>query len=207
LLRPTALAREMEMDLSTLAEAVPEAQPSYYFVTIKPGSDANAYIRRIQATEPDFLDATENRDQTVSGIGFLNSIMLVLAAVLALIAAAGVFNTLLLNTRERVRDTAVLKALGMTPAQVLVMVAAGAVVLGVAGGLLGIPAGVGVHRAMMQGFANLLGNDLPESVFRVFSAPGLLLLALAGVAVALVGSLLPARWAAMTRVAEVLHSE
>ena len=207
LLRPTALAREMEMDLSTLAEAVPEAQPSYYFVTIKPGSDANAYIRRIQATEPDFLDATENRDQTVSGIGFLNSIMLVLAPVLALIAAAGVFNTLLLNTRERVRDTAVLKALGMTPAQVLVMVAAGAVVLGVAGGLLGIPAGVGVHRAMMQGFANLLGNDLPESVFRVFSAPGLLLLALAGVAVALVGSLLPARWAAMTRVAEVLHSE
>ena len=207
LLRPTALGREMEMDLSTLAEAVPEAQPSYYFVTIKPGSDANAYIRRVQATEPDFLDASANRDQTVSTVGFLNSVMLVLAAVLALIAAAGVFNTLLLNTRERVRDTAVLKALGMTPAQVLVMVAAGAVVLGVAGGLLGIPAGVGVHRAMMQGFANLLGNDLPESVFRVFSAPGLLLLALAGVAVALVGSLLPARWAAMTRVAEVLHSE
>ena len=48
LLRPTALGREMEMDLSTLAEAVPEAQPSYYFVTIKPGSDANAYIRRLQ---------------------------------------------------------------------------------------------------------------------------------------------------------------
>ncbi len=207
LLRPTALGREMEMDLSTLAEAVPEAQPSYYFVTIKPGSDANAYIRRVQATEPDFLDASANRDQTVSTVGFLNSVMLVLAAVLALIAAAGVFNTLLLNTRERVRDTAVLKALGMTPAQVLVMVAAGAVLLGVAGGLLGIPAGVGVHRAMMQGFANLLGNDMPESVFRVFSAPGLLLLALAGVGVALVGSLLPARWAAMTRVAEVLHSE
>ena len=207
LLRPTALGREMEMDLSTLAEAVPEAQPIYYFVTIKPGSDANAYIRRVQATEPDFLDASANRDQTVSGIGFLNSVMLVLAAVLALIAAAGVFNTLLLNTRERARDTAVLKALGMTPFQVLAMVAAGAVVLGVAGGLLGIPAGVGVHRAMMQGFANLLGSDMPESVFRVFSAPGLLLLALAGVAVALLGSLLPARWAARTRVAEVLHSE
>ena len=114
---------------------------------------------------------------------------------------------MLLNTRERARDTAVLKALGMTPAQVLAMVAAGAVALGIAGGLLGLPAGVAVYRAMMQAAETGLGRHLPESVFVVFSAPGLLLLALAGVAVALLGSLLPARWAARTRVAEVLHSE
>ena len=59
----------------------------------------------------------------------------------------------------------------------------------------------------MQAAETGFGLHRPESVFTVFSAPGLLLLALAGVAVALLGSLLPARWAARTRVAEVLHSE
>jgi len=206
-LRPTDLGREIDMDLSTLTLGAPDAQSIYYSVKLKPGSDADAYARRLQATEPDFLDASAYRPPTVSFIGFLNSVMLVLAAVLALIAMAGVFNTMLLNTRERARDTAVLKALGMTPAQVLAMVAAGAVLLGVAGGLLGLPAGVGVYRAMMQAAETGFALHMPESALRVFNAPGLLLLALAGVAVAVVGSLLPARWAARTRDAEVLHSE
>jgi putative ABC transport system permease protein len=204
----TNLGDEIDMDLSTLASAAPGVQPTYYFVKLKPGSDAEAYARRVQATEPDFLDASANRIHgSISPVDTLNSVMLVLAAVLALIAVAGVFNTLLLNTRERARETAVLKALGMTPLQVMAMVAASAVLLGSVGGVLGLPAGVAVHRALMQALASLTGNDLPDSFFRVFSAPGLIVLALAGVAVALVGSLLPARWAARTRVAEVLHSE
>ena len=202
------LGYEIDMDLSTLALAAPGMQPTDYLVKLKPGSDADAYARRVQATEPDFLDASANRiHRSDSPVDTMNSVMLVLAAVLALIAVAGVFNTLLLNTRERARETAVLKALGMTPLQVLAMVGASAVLLGSVGGVLGLPAGVAVHRAMMQALASLVGNHLPDSFFRVFSVPGLILLALAGVAVALVGSLLPARWAARTRVAEVLHSE
>jgi len=201
------LGHEVDMDLSTLAQAAPDSVPTYYFVRLKPGSDADAYARRVLATEPDFLDASASQPPSISAIGVLNSVMLVLAAVLALIAVAGVFNTLLLNTRERARDTAVLKALGMTPAQVLAMVATSAVVLGTAGGLLGLPVGVAIHRALMQALASIAGNNMPEGALRVFNAPGLALLALAGVAVALLGALLPARWAARTRVAEVLHSE
>jgi len=204
----TGLGHEIDMDISTLAQAAPDSQPTDYLVKLKPGSDADAYARRVQATEPDFLDASANRNHgSVSAIDTLNSVMVVLAGVLALIAVAGVFNTMLLNTREGARETAVLKALGMTPLQVLAMVAASAVVLGSVGGVLGLPVGVSVHRALMQALGSVGGNDMPESVLRVFSAPGLILLALAGVAVALVGSLLPARWAARTRVAEVLHSE
>jgi len=205
---PANLGDEIDMDLSTLAPAAPGVQPTYYFVKLKPGSDAEAYARRVQATEPDFLDARATRIQgSTSTVDTLNSVMLILAVVLALIAVAGVFNTLLLNTREHARETAVLKALGMTPLQVLAMVAASALVLGSVGGVLGLPAGVAVHRALMQAMGSVTGNDLPDSFFSVFTAAGLLLLALAGVAVALLGSLLPARWAASTRVAEVLHSE
>lgn len=43
-----------------------------------------------------------------------------------------------------------LKTLGMTPAQVLAMVASTALVLGIVGGVLGLPAGVAVHRGLMR---------------------------------------------------------
>jgi len=64
----------------------------------------------------------------------IDGVLFAIAAVIALIAVAGVFNTLLLNTRERVRDTATLKALGMSPRQLIGMVAASAGFLALLGG-------------------------------------------------------------------------
>ena len=201
---------EVWMDLSTLHSVQPATTPYdlvAYFVALRPGSDAAAYARRVQATEPDFLDASASRGTSLSVIDVLNSVMLVLALVLALIAVAGVFNTLLLNTREKAHDLAVLKTLGMTPRQVVVMVAASAVAIGVVGGLAGLPAGVAIHRGLMNALGTFTGNDIPPFALQVFRPLPLLLLALAGVVVAVLGSLLPGRWAARTRVTEVLHSE
>jgi putative ABC transport system permease protein len=144
---------------------------------------------------------------SLSAVNLLNTVMLVVAAVLVLIAVAGVFAAMLLSTRERARDIAVLKTLGMRPTQVVAMVAATAAVLGITGSALGLPAGVGVHRGLMTIVGNYLGNDLPPGMLDVFSVPSLMLLALAGLLLAVLGSLLPARWAARTRVAEVLRSE
>jgi putative ABC transport system permease protein len=197
----------VEMDFSTLAQAKPDAAPQRYAVFLKPGSDAGAYARSVQATEPDFLVVAVSSAGSLSAVNLLNTVMLSLAGVLALIAIAGVFGALLLSIRERARDIAVLKALGMRPAQVILMVAATAAVLGVAGSALGLPAGVAAHRILMTTVGAFIGNDLPPGTLEVFSAAGLLLLGLAGVALALLASLLPARWAARTRVAEVLHSE
>jgi putative ABC transport system permease protein len=43
--------------------------------------------------------------------------------------------------------------------------------------------------------------------YQAFSLPILAILVLAGIAVAMIGAVLPARWAARTAAAEVLHSE
>jgi putative ABC transport system permease protein len=123
------------------------------------------------------------------------------------IALASVFNTMLLNTRERRPDVAILKTLGMTPRQVLVMVASTACAVGLVAGLLGVPAGVAVHRGLLAKLGDFSGNDLPPIAFDVFNPALLTALGLAGLAFALIGSLLPAYWAARAGVAEVLHTE
>ncbi len=45
-----------------------------------------------------------------------------LTLLLALVAGLGVLNTVVLNTRDRVHDLGVFKAVGMTPRQVIAMV-------------------------------------------------------------------------------------
>src|SRR5262249_14895410 len=110
-------------------------------------------------------------------------------------------------TRERVRDTAVLKAVGMSPRQVLVMVAASAGLLALIGGVLAVPTGLGVHHLMLDAISSATGHDTPQTIFAVFNPPELALIPLLGVAVAVMAALIPGRWAARTNVVAVLHSE
>jgi hypothetical protein len=45
----------LAMDWSTYAAAVPGTQPTDYLVQLKLGTDANPYVTRISAAEPNFL--------------------------------------------------------------------------------------------------------------------------------------------------------
>lgn len=201
------LGHSVWMDWSTLASAAPKSEPLYYWVFLRPGSDTEAYVSHIQARSPDFLSVEVNRAHAFTPVTTMNAVLVILAAVLALIAAAGVFNTLLLNSRERARDTAILRAVGMRPGQVVLMVAASAGFLGLVGGIGGVPAGMALYQALIHLIEGLLGNDMPRTMFDVFG-PGLLVAAgLAGIVLAIVAALLPARWAARRRVAELLHAE
>lgn len=65
---------------------------------------------------------------------------------------------------ERVRDTATLKTLGMSPRQVIGMVATSAGFLALQGGLVAVPAGVALYRPLFDQLSHLGGNITP-SVF------------------------------------------
>ncbi|HEY2599416.1 MAG TPA: ABC transporter permease, partial [Candidatus Dormibacteraeota bacterium] len=113
----------------------------------------------------------------------------------------------LLSTRERVRDTATLKALGMSPRQVIAMVAASAGFLALVGGLAAIPAGILLYRFLFDLLSNLGGTATPSQLYDVFHPWELIAIPLAGAIVAVGAAMVPARWAARTKVVEVLHSE
>jgi putative ABC transport system permease protein len=201
------LGHQLFTDYATLPSNIPNSVPSRYLVTLKPGSDVNAYVQRVASAQPDLIDVSASDTSLIAPVKIIDSVLLVLAAVLVLIGIGGVFNTLLLNTRERVHDTATLKAVGMSPRQVLVMVAASAGLLALVGGVLALPAGLALHHLLNDVISSSAGNDTPPGAYGVFNPLELIAIPLLGVAVAMAAALIPGRWAARTNVVEVLHSE
>jgi putative ABC transport system permease protein len=201
--------RKVRFDWSSYLEAIPDAQPDTYFVTLHPGADLQAYARRVSASAPDFLGVQARPPGTPALLAIADAVIAILVVVLAAIAIAGVFNTVLLNTRERTQDIATLKALGMTPGQVVGMVVFSACVLGLLGGLLGLPLGIWLHRTLLDLTTRAIGDPLPTSFYGgAFANPIILpLLALGGIVAALLGAALPARNAARRSVVEALRAE
>ena len=198
---------ELILDSSSITAVAPDLTPSSYLITLKPGANVDAYVKRLAAAQPDLLDVQANQISSATTGGVIGAVLFAIAAVIALIAVAGIFNTLLLNTRERTRDTATLKALGMSPRQVIGMVATSAGFLALVGGLVAVPAGVAFSRALFDLVSSLGGDNTPAAAYGAFAPWELVAIPLAGVVVAVVAATLPGRWAARTNVVEVLHAE
>jgi putative ABC transport system permease protein len=196
-------------DWSVLTGLAPDrvvpAWEVHYQVQLVSGGDVAAYVAAVTAADPgiDAWDNSQLSDFALTVIGFSSALALLLATV----AAVGVFNTVVLNVRERRRDLGMLKSIGMTPRQVVAMVLTSMALVGVVGGLLGIPLGVLAHRFIVPAAAESSRVQLPDWVLNVWHAPTLALLALAGLVIALLGALVPARGAARLTIAEVLHNE
>ena len=91
---------------------------------------------------------------------------------LVTVAALGVLNMVVLETRERVHDLGVHKALGMTPRQTIAMVIASVVVTGLIGGAIGAPVGVLAAADWSSArWAGSAGFNLPASVIDIYQ-PG-----------------------------------
>jgi len=87
------------------------------------------------------------------------------------------------------------------------MVVASAGLIGIVGGVIGVPAGLLVYQEVVGLIGNLLGNVLTVNIVNVYNPAVLPALAAAGVLVAAVAALLPARWAASISVVDVMRSE
>jgi putative ABC transport system permease protein len=198
---------------ATLAAVTPHLQATDYEVRLKPGTDPRAYRYAFSSLAPNgaalALDVeTVGRSSTNATFILFNGVIAGLALVLLAIAVAGVFNTVVLSTREKVRDLAILKAIGMAPAQVVVMVIAGVAFLGLIAGAAGIPIGYVLNREIIQVMGQIAGNTgIPSAFFDLIDHRLVPLLALAGMVIAAIGAWLPAQWAAARRVAAVLQAE
>ena len=201
------LGHSLFMDISTMASVTPAVEPFLYDITLTHGSDVSSYVRRVATAQPDLLDVRASDTSLIAPVKIIDLVLLILAGVLGLIGVGGVFNTLLLNTRERIRDTATLKSLGMSPRQVVVMVGASAGLLALVGGLAAMPLGLTLHHLLNDAISGSAGNDTPPAAYGVFAAWELTAIPLAGVVVAIAAAMIPGRWAARSNVVEVLHAE
>jgi putative ABC transport system permease protein len=126
---------------------------------------------------------------------------------LVVVAGLGVLNTVVLDTRDRVHDLGVFKALGMTPRQTVTMVITSVGGIGLLAGAAAVPLGVALHGYVAPLMGDAVGMTLPTSFIAVYHAPALALLALGGLFIAVAGALLPAGWAARTGTATALRTE
>ncbi|NUR31711.1 MAG: ABC transporter permease [Catenulispora sp.] len=143
-----------------------------------------------------------------------NLVVLIMGALVAMftlmltaVAALGVLSMVVQDTRERVHDLGIFKALGMTPKQTIAMVLTSVSLTGLIAGLIGVPLGIVVEKATQSPMSHAIGRHLPPNVTHVYSAELLLPLLAAGVVIALLGALLPAGWAARSRTATALRTE
>jgi putative ABC transport system permease protein len=177
-----------------------------YFVGLEDGVTAREFIDRVAGGANAGLVASTPDDD---GIGLLELVIVVgtLTALLLVVAGLGVAHTVVLNTRERRRDLAITKAVGMTPGQVIIMAVTSMAALGLVGGALGLPGGVAAQRATIRLIGESEETGLPQSIVDVYSGLELGGLLLCGVVIAVLGALIPARKAARIVTAEALHTE
>ncbi len=196
------------LQILTDAATVPWVKPEIYDVVVAPGTDVDAYASALGVVlKPLSALAMPEDGRSADVVLIIDALAGLLTVMLIVVAALGVLNTVVLDTRERVHDLGVHKALGMAPRQTVAMVVASVVVTGVAGGLVGTPVGVALQRVIVTRMAWSAGLRLPASVLDVYGTRDLVLFACGGVVIAVLGALLPAGWAARTRTAVALRSE
>jgi putative ABC transport system permease protein len=141
------------------------------------------------------------------GMAELRIVVGTLTIALVLVAGLGIAHTVVLNTRERRRDLAIVKAVGMTPGQVVIMAVTSMAILGFIGGVLGLPGGVAAQRAVLGLIAEADKTRYPQSILDVYAPAAMAGLLLCGVLIAVLAALIPARKAARISTASALHSE
>ncbi|MFF0766756.1 FtsX-like permease family protein [Streptomyces sp. NPDC003737] len=199
---------ELLTPTSTLAVLGLDAKPGRYHVETRPGTALAHYLTSLNtALEPVGAVARANTANTSDVIVTMDALVGTLTLMLVAVAGLGVLNTVVLETRDRVHELGVFKALGMAPRQTVTMVLTSVGGIGLVAGAAGVPAGVALHRFVTPLMGNAIGMALPTSVVAVFPAPLLAVLALGGLVIAVTGALLPAGWAARQDTATALRSE
>lgn len=173
------------------------------------GTDVNGYVARLSSALQPYGVAVFS-DQAVGHSGTLTALTALtglLTLMLVLVAGLGVLNTVVLDTRDRAHDIGVYKALGMTPRQTVGMVLSSVLLVGLGGGVLGVPVGYGLHATLAPAMGRAAGLTLPVQALDVYRPAELAALVVAGLVIAVLGALLPAGWAARTRTASAIRAE
>jgi putative ABC transport system permease protein len=200
----------MLTDWQTLTAADPGLTPNpmnaQYDVGLRPGTDPTTYANALSAKLGSNYSVFVNQ-RGGGGAAIAIALAGTLTLLLSIAAGLGVLSTVVLHTRERVHDLGVFKAVGMTPRQIIAMVLCSVAGTGLLAGLLAVPAGILVHGYVIPAMVGAVGLDVPANLQNVYGAGELAALALAGLAIALAGALLPAGWAARSRTAAALRTE
>jgi putative ABC transport system permease protein len=175
-------------------------------VKARPGVPAAASASAVDAAVADYplIDITSEaslRAHLLSSVQKLSTLLDGLLATSIVIALFGMTNTLSLSVLERTRESALLRALGLTKRELRWMISAEAMLLGLMGAVAGVTFGIGFGWATGRAFLRTDGGPVSYPVLQIAGY-----IALAAVA-ALLASVIPARRAARLTVIDGLAAD
>lgn len=183
------------------------AAPGAVYLRLAEGADVDATLNAVRDVSSG-IDGSEVgggaaiRDANMQALDMALAVVLALLAISVIIALVGIANTLSLSVIERTRESALMRALGLTRGQLRGMLAIEAVLLATVGVLLGVALGTGYALAGVTALFGEFATVTPV-------LPWTQLVGVVGVAVVagLLASVLPARRAARVAPAAALAVE
>ncbi len=154
---------------------------------------SRAAVSRITATDPVLAVSTlaDYKNELAHRVDQVLTLFTALLGLSILIALLGIANTLTLSVLERTRESALLRALGLTRGQLRGMLLAEALLIALLGVALGVALGAGFGAAMVHAFIKSADAGVVSIPYRQIA-----LYVLAGVAAGVLAAVLPARRAA-----------
>jgi putative ABC transport system permease protein len=178
----------------------------HYAIAVRPGVSPQAYANHLQAALGGSYGIGAGGPAAKETLA-LTTLVAMLTLLIIVVAGLGVLNTVALQIRERAHDIGIFKALGMTPRQALTLVVCSVGITGLVPGVIAVPAGIALHHGVIPAMVHAANSGYPPNLMSVYSLPEMVLLALAGLAIAIAGALAPASWAARTSTATALRTE
>ncbi|MER7502259.1 FtsX-like permease family protein [Nonomuraea pusilla] len=186
----------LSLGLDSLA-AKDSVPPEFYALALKPGTDRAEVRARLLAESGEALDV-QLAVNPADRLSVIRVVIVALIAVLALIGLANLLTASALGLRDHAFDLAVLKAMGLTPRQVMATLVTGTGLL-VA---LGVGAGTAAGATVATWLIDLQGrtSGVGAGIGRPPSPLTLAVAVLVAVGAALAVALIPARRAARAQV-------
>jgi putative ABC transport system permease protein len=201
---PADAGQRMMVSLSSATALDRHATPDTYYLKLAPGADTAQLRNYLEPNKDSDLSLVLVEEAIPSSVIYLQLAVFILGGILIGIAVVNVFITSLLATQEKLRVVGILKTVGMVPAQVVAMINTAAGVLGLLAVLIGIPVGLALTGGLLTALSNVYGFG---QVSLSFNGWGLALLVPLIILVSLMGSTIPARWAAKLSIVRVLREE
>ncbi|MEV4222919.1 FtsX-like permease family protein [Nonomuraea sp. NPDC049725] len=195
-IEPDSDGEVLSVGLDSLA-AKDTVPPEFYALALKPGADPSEVAGRLLTESSESLDV-QIVVNPADRLAVIRVVIVALIAVLTLIGLANLLTASALGLRDHAFDLAVLKAMGLTPRQVMATLVTGTGLLVV----LGVGAGAAVGASVVTGLIDLQGHTsgVGAGIARPPSAMTLTVAVLVAVGTALAVALIPARRAARAQV-------
>ena len=189
--------------------AAPDGRVSNISIDLADGASLDTVKSEVTKVVPDGAqvktraELIKEQNKTIEEqLGFIQVFLLVFVVIAMFVGSFIIMNSFAMSVRQRVKEFALLRAVGASPGSVFGIVFLQAIVIGVVGSALGVAAGAG----LLAGLAKLLESmGMPLLEGTGLTGPIIVISLVVGLAVTIVGALLPAREAALTHPVEAMR--